>query len=106
MSAQSVIVPPRSRGLGKALEKLPLWLLLGAGAVIMIGPFYWMVVTAFKPQQEILVFPPTWWPQQPTFAPWEKLTQLRGGFQNFFRNSLFVTTAITALTLLTSSIAG
>jgi multiple sugar transport system permease protein len=92
--------------LGKALEQWLLWIVLGAGAILMIAPFYWMVVTAFKPQQEILVFPPTWWPHEPTLVPWQKLTELRGGFQNFFRNSIFVTTAITALTLLTSAAAG
>lgn len=86
------------------------WLLLLAmavGSILMIGPFYWMLVTAFKPPGEVLVFPPTWWPSQPTLEPWRVLfTELRGGFLLFFRNSLFVSSAITFLVLLTSSLGG
>lgn len=73
----------------------------------MLGPFYWTLVTSFKPQAEIRAFPPTWWPQDFTWANWEALNDLSvGSFPLFFRNSLFVTTAITLLTLLTSSMAG
>jgi len=40
-------------------------LVLAAGAVIMVAPFVWMVLTSFKPQSEILtadfsLFPRTW----------------------------------------------
>lgn len=84
-----------------------LWAALGAGAIVMLGPFYWTIVTAFKPQAEVLAFPPTWWPQQPTLEHWRGLGDLSvGSFTDFFRNSLFVTTTITLLTLLTSSMAG
>lgn len=77
------------------------------GAVVMVGPFYWALVTSFKPRQEILVFPPTWWPAQPTLEHWVKLTHLRvGSFAGFFRNSLFVAISVTLLTLLTSAMAG
>jgi multiple sugar transport system permease protein len=88
-------------------ERWPLWLALGLGGILMVGPFYWMVVTAFKPPGEVLVFPPTWWPSQPTLEPWRELfTGLRGGFYLFFRNSVFVSSAITFLVLLTSSLGG
>lgn len=84
-----------------------LWLLLGLGAVAMIGPFYWMLITSFKPRQELLAFPPTWWPQSFTLEHWRTLNNLTtGSFPLFFRNSLFVTTAITLVTLLTSAAAG
>jgi ABC-type glycerol-3-phosphate transport system permease component len=83
-----------------------LWLLLGIGALLMVAPFYWMIVTAFKPRSEVLLFPPTWWPNAPTLQPWIELTELRGGFHIFFRNSVFVSVMITALTLLTSAATG
>lgn len=84
-----------------------LCILLGLGSVLMIGPFYWMLVTSFKSQSEVLAFPPTWWPTEPTLVHWRTLGDLDfGSFPVFFRNSLFVTTVVTALTLLTSSMTG
>ena len=106
MSAQTTRIRPLGRPAGKSLEKWVVWLLLGAGAILMIAPFYWMIVTAFKSRSEVMVFPPTWWPQQPTLEPWEELTRLRGGFHIFFANSLFVSSCITLLVLLTSAMAG
>ncbi|HET9221278.1 MAG TPA: carbohydrate ABC transporter permease [Roseiflexaceae bacterium] len=106
MSAQTAHIRPLGRPAGKSLEKWVLWLLLGAGAIVMIAPFYWMIVTAFKSRSEVMVFPPTWWPQQPTLESWVALTRLRGGFHLFFANSLFVSICITLLVLLTSAMAG
>jgi ABC-type glycerol-3-phosphate transport system permease component len=80
---------------------------LAAGGILMVGPFYWGLVTSFKSREEILAFPPTWWPTKPTLEHWIGLTNLRiGSFEIFFRNSLFVAITVTLLTLLTSSMAG
>jgi ABC-type glycerol-3-phosphate transport system permease component len=88
-------------------DQVLLMAVLAVGAVLMVGPFYWALVTSFKSREEILVFPPTWWPAQPTLEHWIGLTNLRiGSFEIFFRNSLFVATTVTLLTLLTSSMAG
>ena len=84
-----------------------LWAVLGIGSIAMLGPFYWTLATSFKSQAEVLAFPPTWWPQKPTTEHWQTLTHLgSGSFTLFFRNSLFVTTTITLLSLLTSSMSG
>ncbi|MBZ6079307.1 carbohydrate ABC transporter permease [Microvirga puerhi] len=37
----------------RRLETIGLWLLLAAGAVVMIFPIYWMFVTAIRPRDEI-----------------------------------------------------
>lgn len=88
-------------------ERSLLWLVLGFGSILMVGPFYWTLVTSFKSREEVLVFPPTWWPKQPTLEHWLSLGELRiGSFPIFFRNSLFVATIITVLVLLTSALAG
>jgi ABC-type glycerol-3-phosphate transport system permease component len=77
------------------------------GGILMIAPFYWMLITSFKTRAEIAAFPPTWFPQEITFTHWRSLTDLDiGSFVDFFRNSIFVTGTITALTLFTSSITG
>lgn len=81
--------------------------LLCLGAILMVGPFYWTIVTSFKSQDEVLRFPPTWWPENPTLEHWADLTDLRvGSFPVFFRNSAFVSATVTVLILLTSSLAG
>jgi ABC-type glycerol-3-phosphate transport system permease component len=87
-------------------ERYLLWVILGFGSILMVGPFYWTFVTAFKSRAEILLFPPTWWPQQPTLEHWYFPNMTVGSFPNFFRNSLFVATTVTLLILLTSALAG
>ncbi len=84
-----------------------LWLALGLGSILMVGPFYWTLVTSFKSREEVMLFPPTWWPAQPTVEHWIGLTELRlGNFLIFFRNSAFIATMVTLLILLTSSLGG
>ncbi len=106
MAPHAAVARPPARPARKLVERALLWLVLGLGTIVMVGPFYWMIVTAFKPPTEVLVFPPTWWPHAPTLDPWVELTELRGGFHNFFRNSLILTSIITLLVLLTSSLSG
>jgi ABC-type glycerol-3-phosphate transport system permease component len=89
------------------IEKWLLWIVLGIGSIAMIGPFYWMFISSFKTQREASAIPPTWFPQAPTLDNWIDLGDLSvGSLPLFFRNSLFVVTTITLITLFTSSIAG
>jgi len=43
-----------------------LYAILGIGALAMLMPLYWMVVSAFKPLPEIMTVPVTFVPSQPT----------------------------------------
>lgn len=100
-------VLPQTRRRRSPWARYILWIVLGLGAVLMLGPFYWMAITSLKTQSEALAFPPTWWPQNPTLENWRGLTNLTfGSFAVFFQNSVVVTTIVTALTLLTSAMAG
>jgi multiple sugar transport system permease protein len=88
-------------------ERYLLWLLLAIGSIAVIGPFYWMLVTSFKIRQEVLRYPPTWWPETFTWDNWKALNDLPiGNFATFFKNSIIVATSITVLTLLVSAMAG
>src|SRR5712691_6808053 len=71
------------------------WRLLGyvtmAVAVILVGlPMYWMLLAAFKTNQEIFTNPPTWIPLAPTLdnfpAAWRQAP-----FGHFYINSLVYT---------------
>lgn len=82
-----------------------LWIVLGLGALAMLLPFYWMLITAFKPQQEILRLPVTWWPAQPTLKHWLDAFRV-AHFGQYFLNSVFLSVTITVFNLLTSAMAG
>ena len=87
--------------------RLLLWLVLIIGAVPMVLPFYWMITTSLKTGPEIAGYPPTWFPETFTIEHWQSLGDLDiGDMPTFFRNSIFVVTAITALTLASSAITG
>ena len=91
----------------RGVERYLLWLVLAIGAVAMVGPFYWMLVTSLKIRQEIQAYPPTWWPETVTWTSWQYLNDLpAGSFNAFFRNSIWVSVWITFFTLLTSAMAG
>jgi multiple sugar transport system permease protein len=88
-------------------ERLLLWIVLGIGAIAMVGPFYWMMISSFKTQREGVAIPPTWFPQEFTLKNWQDIGNLpTGSMTVFFRNSAFVVIVITVITLLTSSLAG
>lgn len=48
-----------------------LWL----GVIIHLAPIFWMFVTSIKPTAEVFRFPPTLWPENPTFDPYRLLTR-------------------------------
>ncbi len=68
-----------SRSTLVAIGKLNLYLVVSGFAILMILPFYWMVMTAFVPAPDIIAFPPKWIPTRLTLqhfaeafakAPW------------------------------------
>ena len=64
--------------------------------VIMIFPFYWMVITAFKTQKEAMIFPPTLIPNQVTLESF--VTVMRKiPFGLFFKNSLIIALSVVLL---------
>ena len=64
------------------------------GILLMVGPFLWMLLGAFKPQAEFLVNPPTFLPKNPTTDNFGRLfDQL--DFPRFFFNSSLVAVAVT-----------
>ncbi len=55
----------------RQLKPVGIWMMnqvLLIGALAMLVPFYWMAVNSFKPAQEALRYPPTWWPEQARFS--------------------------------------
>ncbi|OLF19594.1 carbohydrate ABC transporter permease [Actinophytocola xanthii] len=85
--------------------RLVLHVLLGLGLVAMVGPFVWMVLSSFKPEEEIRRVPITWLPEDPTLANYAELFS-RLDFPTYFTNSVVVAVLTTAGNLLFCSAAG
>lgn len=73
--------------------------------VYLMFPFYWALISALKPNAELIRMPATYWPEQVTLA------NFRAVFQNqtFLRglwNSFIVAGSVTVLSLLVGSFAG
>jgi ABC-type glycerol-3-phosphate transport system permease component len=54
------------RTLLTCIGRVPSYLVVGGMAIMMILPFYWMVMTAFSPAPDIIAFPPKWIPSHLT----------------------------------------
>lgn len=76
-----------------------------AGAVIMILPLYWMVMSAFKGQTELLQMPPTMYPHEFVVTNFQRV--LDGiPFLRYYANSLVTSLINTVAGVFTSAIIG
>lgn len=74
-------------------------------AIITLFPFYWMLITAVKPVEEIFLFPPRLWPSE---FHWENFFNVlkENNFLKYFKNSFIVTTLSTLITVNINLLAG
>jgi len=75
------------------------WNLVGLGVtVIMLFPVYWMISTAFKPEDDVNALSPTWFPLHPTLDHFRDAMG-RPFFWQDVRNSLIVVSVTVVLSL-------
>lgn len=67
--------------------------------VCIAFPFYWMLITAFKSNQEALQFPPTMWPQNWDFSNFKKALDSMPFF-NMYKNTIIVAVTVTLVQFL------
>src|SRR6187402_1281258 len=83
--------------------------LLYIGLAIMTIPFlfptWWMISSSFKSVNEILTFPPTLLPLSPTLEGYVQAFTFQPFALQYF-NSVYISTVVTAVTLLISTMAG
>ncbi|NLD25935.1 MAG: carbohydrate ABC transporter permease [Acholeplasmataceae bacterium] len=60
----------------KVLKKILLYLALTLGTVAMLLPFYWMIITSFKTEADILSYPIVWFPKEITGANFKKALEI------------------------------
>jgi multiple sugar transport system permease protein len=78
---------------------------LMVGALLMVMPMIWMVVTSFKPPPEIALWPPLFWPRHPTTENYTGAFEA-APFGRFFANSVAYAVVCTLSVLTTSLVAG
>lgn len=76
-----------------------------AGSLLVVFPFLWMILGAFKPAAELSRPVPSLLPESPTLDNFAALFSARP-FERYFLNSLLVTAVTVALILFTSSLLG
>lgn len=71
------------------LERIFVTIVMMLGGIFVSLPFLWMILSAFKPESEILRIPPTIFPENPTFDNFIKLfTEMN--FFVYLRNTIII----------------
>ena len=79
---------------GRTLENVACYVLLILLALVFLGPFYWLVITALKgPGQNVFSYPPQLYPKPPTLVSFFELWQV-GPFHRYILNSTFAATMV------------
>lgn len=72
-----------------AVSRTLVYLILGAGSVIILMPLLWMISTSLKPLSHVFRFPPEFIPQRIVWSNYpDALTQLP--FDVYFGNTIFI----------------
>lgn len=79
-------------------------MILGAGAVLMIAPFLWIISAAFGETTEVFVLPPRWFPVNPDYENFEDVFE-QVPYQLFMFNSVKLAVIVTIGQLITCSMA-
>lgn len=94
-----------NRGMGKIVGNIFFWLLIVVIFVYLIFPFYWAIVSALKPEAELIRTPATYFPENPTLRNFAAVFRNDNFLRGLF-NSTIVAFFTTALSLLIGSFAG
>ncbi len=81
------------------------YLILGAGAILMVVPFIWMISTSFKPQAETVSFPPRLLPINPTISNYIDVFD-RANMGRLYWNTTFISVIKTVFNIYTSALLG
>ena len=81
------------------------YLILGAGAILMVVPFIWMISTSFKPQAETVSFPPRLLPINPTISNYIDVFD-RANMGRLYWNTTFISVIKTIFNIYTSALLG
>ena len=82
----------------KVFVQIALYTFLGIMALIVLFPFYWMIISSLKTLDEYRLNIPTFWPQQMMFSNYVKAFN-QANLGRLFLNTMYVGLVSTALSL-------
>ncbi len=88
------------------ISRIGVYLILLFWLAVSLFPFYWMIISSFKPVQEIFTFPPVFLPLHPTIENYQRLPVLIPTIIENTVNSLVVSIVRPTATVFFSSLAG
>jgi ABC-type glycerol-3-phosphate transport system permease component len=89
------IAPATSRpGVRRRLGHAAIYVVLTLGAIVLGGPFVWIILSAFMGPDELMAYPPIFIPAQPTLANFASVFD-KFGMALVFLNSVFVAISTT-----------
>jgi ABC-type glycerol-3-phosphate transport system permease component len=95
---------PRLRRRKLKREPIGLYVFLGLVALVMILPLYLMTINAFKPLEELFLFPPRYYVMNPTLTNFTDLLIATSAawvpFSRYLFNSVFITVTVVTLHVL------
>jgi multiple sugar transport system permease protein len=86
---------------GRGVKALPRIISMVVLSIVVLGPLYWVTISAFKGREEIIRSVPTFWPESFTLSNFEQLF-MATEYPVFLRNSIIVGVATTVVTVLIS----
>jgi multiple sugar transport system permease protein len=95
----------RPTGFGRRTSRTVAYVALILGSLWALFPFLWMISTSLKSDQQVLIYPPVWFPNPPVWGNYSTVMQLLP-FGRFLFNTAIVAITVTILELITSSLAG
>ena len=90
---------------GRIAGRSLMYFILTVFGVLMVMPFYWMVVTSLQVPQNLRAFPPKWLPRPPTLEHFEAAIR-QAPFPLYYRNSLIVASIHVVVSVLFGLFAG
>jgi ABC-type glycerol-3-phosphate transport system permease component len=93
------------RSAGYYVGRSVLYLLLIVFGVLMVMPFYWMITASLQTAQNVISFPPKWWPQPAVLDSYAEATS-QAPFALYYLNSLIVAVVSVGCSVLFGLFAG
>lgn len=107
LSTPTPVVRAKRRGTKPGTNRVQtiiLHILLGIGALVMVIPFLWMLLTSLKTTEQAFMIPPKWIPNPIVWSNYPKSLQALPFGRAYF-NSFYIAAIIVTVSLLTASMA-
>lgn len=89
----------------RVVGKILVYAIVSIGAAAMAMPFVWLVLSAFKTLPETVLFPPTFFPKNPTLSNFKEVFDTIP-FGRYYLNSIITSVIPSIVSVLTCTMAG